>query len=53
MLLACCTFVVQGSMVNPIAQAFLGDGLRSREMRSSEERKMLDLRMQGLVYVLR
>lgn len=52
-LLACCSFVVQGSLVNPIAAAFLGDGLRSREMRTSEERKVLDLRMQGVVYVVR
>lgn len=51
--MACCSFVVQGSLVNPIAAAFLGDGLRSREMRTSEERKVLDLRMQGVVYVVR
>lgn len=52
-LLACCSFVVQGSLVNPIAAAFLGDGLRSREMRTNEERKVLDIRMQGVVYVVR
>jgi hypothetical protein len=39
--------------VNPIGAAFIGDGLSSREVRSSEHRKLLDFRLQGAVYILR
>ena len=52
-LLACGTFVAQGSRVNPIHAAFPGDGMRSKEIRSKPQRKLLDFRMQGVVYVIR
>jgi hypothetical protein len=39
--------------VNPIDSAFTGDGLQSKEIRSPQGRKELDLRMQGTVYIIR
>jgi len=47
------TFVAQGTRINPIHAAFPGDGMRSKEIRSKPQRKLLDLRMQGVVYVIR
>jgi hypothetical protein len=53
LLLACGIFVVQCSRNNPIGSAFPGDGLSSKEMRSPAQRKLLDYRLQGSIYIIR
>lgn len=52
--MACGTFVVQCSRINPIGSGSgPGDGLSSKEMRSSTQRKLLDYRLQGAIYIVR
>lgn len=53
LLVACGIFVVQCSRINPIGASFPGDGLSSKEMRSPTQRKMLDYRLQGTIYIVK
>ena len=51
--MACGIFVVQCSRIDPIGSGFPGDGLSSKEMRSAAQRKLLDYRLQGAIYIIR
>ena len=44
---------MQCSRVNPIGSCFTGDGLSSKEIRSVAQRKLLDYRLQGSIYIIR
>lgn len=45
--------MVQCSRINPIGASFPGDGLSSKEMRSATQRKLLDYRLQGTIYIIK